>query len=48
MRYAIEPKEQRYVTGDRLSFAKNLNKNFSSKYSQNRLNHAKHICHRCL
>ena len=35
MRYSIEPRDRRYVTGSGfLSFAKNIGKNISSKYTQ--------------
>ena len=34
MRYSIKPRDRRYVKGyGFLSFAKNINKNVSSKYS---------------
>ena len=34
MRYSIEPRDRRYVKGyGFLSFAKNIDKNISSKYS---------------
>ena len=36
MRYSIEPRDRRYVKGyGFLSFAKNIGKNISNKYSQN-------------
>ena len=36
MRYSIEPKDRIYVKGfEFLSFAKNIGKNLSNKYSQN-------------
>ena len=42
MRYSIEPKDRIYVKGYRfLSFAKNMNKNRSSKYGQKLLDSAK-------
>ena len=42
MRYSIEPKDRIYVKGYRfLSFAKNMNKNWSSKYGQKLLDSAK-------
>ena len=42
MRYSIEPKDRVYVKGYGLfSFAKNMGKNFSNKYSQKQLNTAK-------
>ena len=35
MRYLVEPRDRRYVKGyGVLSFAKNIGKNISSKYSQ--------------
>ena len=35
MRYSIEPRDRRYVNGyGFLSFAKNIGKNISNKYSQ--------------
>ena len=38
MRYAIEPKERRYVKGyGFLSFAKNIVTNLSNKYGQERV-----------
>ena len=42
MRYSIEPKDRIYVKGHRFfSFAKNVGKNFSNKYSQKLLDTAK-------
>ena len=42
MRYSIEPKERRYVKGyGFLSFAKNVGKNISNKYSQRVIDIAK-------
>ena len=42
MRYSIEPKDQIYVKGyGFLSFAKNIGKNLSNKYSQKPLDIAK-------
>ena len=42
MRYSIEPKDRIYVNGyGFLSFAKNIGKNFSNKYSQKLLDTAK-------
>ena len=42
MRYSIKTKDRIYVKGYRfLSFAKNMNKNLSNKYSQKRLDNAK-------
>ena len=42
MRYSIEPRNKIYVKGYRfLSFAKNIGKNLSNKYSQKLLNSAK-------
>ena len=42
MRYSIEPKDRTYVKGYRfLSFAKNMGKNLSNKYSQKLLDSAK-------
>ena len=36
MRYSIEPRDRSYVRGYRfLSFARNIGKNISNKYSQN-------------
>ena len=41
MRYSIEPKDRRYVKGyGFLSFAKNMGKSLSSKYSQKHLDSA--------
>ena len=35
MRYSVEPRDRRYVKGyGFLSFAKNIGKNISNKYSQ--------------
>ena len=42
MRYSIEPRDRRYVKGyGFLSFAKNIGKNISSKYSQKRVDSPK-------
>ena len=42
MRYSIEPIERRYVKGyGFLSFAKNIGKNISSKYSEKLVDSAK-------
>ena len=42
MRYSIEPRDRIYVKGyGFLSFAKNMGKNFSNKYSQKLLDTAK-------
>ena len=42
MCYSIEPRNRRYVKGYKfLSFAKNMGKNLSSKYSQKLLDNAK-------
>ena len=42
MRYSIEPRDKKYVKGyGFLSFAKNIDKNISSKYSQKLLDIAK-------
>ena len=42
MTYSIKPKDRIYVKGYRfLSFAKDMNKNLSNKYSQKRLDNAK-------
>ena len=42
MRYSIEPRDRRYVKGyGFLSFAKNIDKNISSKYSQKPVDSAK-------
>ena len=42
MRYSTEPRERRYVKGyGFLSFAKNIGKNISSKYSQKLVDSAK-------
>ena len=42
MRYSVEPKDRVYVKGyGFLSFAKNMGKNWSNKYSQKLLNTAK-------
>ena len=42
MRYSIEPRDRRYVKGyEFLSFAKNIGKNISSKYSQKVVDTAK-------
>ena len=44
MRYSIEPKDRRYVKGyGFLSFAKNIGKNISNKYSQKRVDSAKNL-----
>ena len=37
MTYSIEPRDIIYVKGYGLSFAKNIGKNLSNKYSQNLL-----------
>ena len=42
MRYSIEPRDKRYVKGyGFLSFAKNIDKNIGSKYSQKLLDSTK-------
>ena len=42
IRYPIEPRNRRYVKGyGFLSFAKNIDKNVSNKYSQNLVDSAK-------
>ena len=42
MRYSIEPKDRRYVKGyGFLSFAENIGKNISNKYSQKLVDSAK-------
>ena len=42
MRYSIESVERRYVKGyEYLSFAKNIGRNLSNKYSQNLVDTAK-------
>ena len=42
MRYSVEPRDRRYVKGYRfLSFANNIEKNASSKYSQKLVDSAK-------
>ena len=42
MRYSIEPRDRIYVKGyGFLSFAKNMGKNLSNKYGQERLDSAK-------
>ena len=42
MRYSIEPRERRYIKCyGFLSFAKNIGKNLSNKYSQKLVNSAK-------
>ena len=42
MRYSIEPRDRIYVKGyGFLSFAKNMGKSLSNKYSQKRLDSAK-------
>ena len=42
MRYSIEPRDRRYVSGyGFLSFAKNIGKNISNKYSQKFFDSAK-------
>ena len=42
MRYSVEPKDRTYVKGHGfLSFAKNIRKNISSKYSQKLVDSAK-------
>ena len=47
MRYSIERRERRYVKGyGFLSFAKNIGKNISNKYSQKLVDTAKKICNR--
>ena len=44
MRYSIEPIERRYVKGyGFLSFAKNIGKNISSKYSEKLVDSAKSL-----
>ena len=48
MRYLIEPRDKIYVKGyEFLSFAKNLGKGLSNKYSQKNLDSAKTIYNRC-
>ena len=48
MRYSIEPRDRIYVKGHGfLSFAKNMGKNLSNKYSQKILDAAKKIYNRC-
>ena len=45
MRYWIEPRDRIFVKGyGFLSFAKNIGKNLSSKYSQKKFDTAKKIC----
>ena len=47
MRYSIEPRDRIYVKGyGFLSFAKNIGKNFSNKYSQKLLDTAKLTTHK--
>ena len=42
--FSIEPKDRRYVKGyGFLSFAKNMGKNLSNKYSQKLLDSAKNL-----
>ena len=42
MQHSFQPRDQIFVKGyGFLSFAKNINKNLSGKYSQNLLDHAK-------
>ena len=42
MYYSIEPRDRRYVKGyEVLSFAKNIGRNISNKYSQNLVDSAK-------
>ena len=42
MQYSFQPRDQIFVKGQGfLSFAKNISKNLSGKYSQNLLDHAK-------
>ena len=41
MRYSIEPRDRIYFWNGFLSFAKNMGKNLSEKYSQKLLNKAK-------
>ena len=44
MRYSVEPRNRRYVKGyGFLSFAKNIGKNISSKYSQKLVDSAKNL-----
>ena len=48
MRYSIEPKDRVYVKGyGFLSFAKNIGKNVSNKYSQKLLHTGKKIYNKC-
>ena len=48
MRISIEPRDIIYVKGyGFLSFAKNMGKSLSNKYSQKRLDSAKKIYNRC-
>ena len=48
MRYSIEPRNRTYVKSCRfLSFAKNIGKNISNRYSQKLVDSAKIICNRC-
>ena len=48
MRYSTEPRDGIYVKGyGFLSFAKNMDKHLSSKYSQKLLDSAKKINNRC-
>ena len=47
-RYSIEPRDRIYVKGyGFLSFAKNMGKSLSNKYSQKLLDSAKKINNRC-
>ena len=44
MRYSVEPRARRYVKGyGLLSFAKNIGKNISNKYSQKLADSAKNL-----
>ena len=44
MRYSVEPTDRIYVKGyEFLSFAKNMGKNISNKYSQKLLDSAKNL-----
>ena len=48
MRYSIEPRDTIYVKGyGFLSFAKNMGKNLSNKYSKKIIDAAKKICNGC-
>ena len=45
---SVQPKDQIFVKGyGFLSFAKNISKDLSSKYSQKLLNYTKKFCYRC-